>query len=176
MANALGTLFKDIADAIRGKTGSTKTMKPAEFPSAIAGIITGGEMTGVWKSVSGKFTAESEVQTITHELGVVPDMIVVTAAHAPGPQNIIATYGLSQRILDSGKVEVPATIFLANEYGTIAHSVPTYGVDNMDELDSNGNPKYCVRYATATSFTVGAELITKLSIGKEYYYTCLALT
>lgn len=38
MANELRTLFQDIADAIKDKTGSTDTMKPAEFPSKIAEI------------------------------------------------------------------------------------------------------------------------------------------
>lgn len=42
MDNVLGTLFGDIASAIREKTGDTATMKPAEFPDKIAGIETGG--------------------------------------------------------------------------------------------------------------------------------------
>lgn len=42
MANALGTLFQNIASAIRAKTGETGTMKPAEFPEKIAAIETGG--------------------------------------------------------------------------------------------------------------------------------------
>jgi hypothetical protein len=42
MANALGTLFGDIASAIREKTGDTATMKPAEFPEKIAAIEAGG--------------------------------------------------------------------------------------------------------------------------------------
>lgn len=42
MANALGTLFQNIASAIRAKTGDTGTMKPAEFPEKIAAIETGG--------------------------------------------------------------------------------------------------------------------------------------
>ena len=42
MANALGTLFGDIAAAIREKTGDTAKMKPAEFPSKISGISAGG--------------------------------------------------------------------------------------------------------------------------------------
>jgi hypothetical protein len=40
MANVLGKLFGDIADAIREKTGDTATMKPAEFPAKISGIET----------------------------------------------------------------------------------------------------------------------------------------
>ena len=42
MANVLGTLFGEIADAIRAKSGESGTMKPAEFPAKIAAIPTGG--------------------------------------------------------------------------------------------------------------------------------------
>ena len=42
MANALGTLFGDIATAISEKTGDTATMKPAQFPEKIAAIEAGG--------------------------------------------------------------------------------------------------------------------------------------
>lgn len=42
MANVLGTLFGDIANAIREKSGESGTMKPAEFPAKIAAIPTGG--------------------------------------------------------------------------------------------------------------------------------------
>ena len=42
MANVLGELFQNIANAIRSKTGSTDTLKPNEFPAAIEGITTGG--------------------------------------------------------------------------------------------------------------------------------------
>lgn len=42
MANVLGELFQNIADAIRSKTGSTDKLKPNEFPAAIEGITAGG--------------------------------------------------------------------------------------------------------------------------------------
>lgn len=38
MANVLGELFSDIANAIREKTGDTATMNPNEFPSKISAI------------------------------------------------------------------------------------------------------------------------------------------
>jgi hypothetical protein len=41
MANVLGTLFGNIASAIREKTGETGTMKPAEFPDKIKEIEVG---------------------------------------------------------------------------------------------------------------------------------------
>lgn len=40
--NVLGTLFGDIANAIRSKTGDTATMKPSEFPTKILEIEVGG--------------------------------------------------------------------------------------------------------------------------------------
>jgi len=40
--NVLGVLFQDIADAIRGKTGSEERMAPADFPEQIAAIEAGG--------------------------------------------------------------------------------------------------------------------------------------
>lgn len=42
MANVLGALFGEIADAIREKTGETGTMKPAQFPEKIGAIEVGG--------------------------------------------------------------------------------------------------------------------------------------
>lgn len=42
MANVLGELFSEIANAIREKTGDTATMKPAEFPAKISSITVGG--------------------------------------------------------------------------------------------------------------------------------------
>ena len=42
MANVLGELFRNIAAAIREKTGDTATMKPADFPAKIISIEAGG--------------------------------------------------------------------------------------------------------------------------------------
>lgn len=42
MANALQTLFSDIANAIRRKTGAPAKMAPLDFPGAIDSISTGG--------------------------------------------------------------------------------------------------------------------------------------
>lgn len=52
---AINTLFKNIADAIRAKTGSAGTLTPAQMPGAIANIQTGGyEAFHIWtKDASG---------------------------------------------------------------------------------------------------------------------------
>lgn len=70
MVNALNTLFQDIANAIRDKTGGTETMKPAEFPNKIAEIEGTGNATGLFMKFYGmttsnlKFTIVDTVTTV----------------------------------------------------------------------------------------------------------------
>ena len=40
--SALGDFFKEVADAIRSKTGKTEPIKPIDFPLEILGIQSGG--------------------------------------------------------------------------------------------------------------------------------------
>lgn len=84
MANVLGTLFQDIANAIRSKTGGTDKISPNDFPSQIDSIQGGGGG-GVteWKFASGNTVSDgSGVLTITHGLGAIPDIIKVKAAYS----------------------------------------------------------------------------------------------
>lgn len=46
MANVLGELFQNIANAIREKTGDTESMSPSEFPTKIGEIEVGGGSAG----------------------------------------------------------------------------------------------------------------------------------
>lgn len=81
--NVLGALFTDIANAIRTKTGGTGKMVPATFPEKILEIPTGGSA-GVAniKYASGKVEIlEDGSGKITHNLGVVPDIIFVYMNH-----------------------------------------------------------------------------------------------
>ena len=72
MANALGTLFGEIAGAIREKTGDTATMKPAQFPEKIAAIEAGGSG-GTLVAQYKEFTATSNSdQVVSHNLGTIP--------------------------------------------------------------------------------------------------------
>ena len=83
MANVLGTLFSDIANAIRNKTGTTDKMSPKDFPIQINNIVVGGGGDGgvtEWKFASGETVSDgSGVLTITHGLGSIPDIIKVDA-------------------------------------------------------------------------------------------------
>lgn len=81
-SNVLAALFSDIANAIRTKTGGTDKMAPAAFPENILGIEGGGsvDLSNV-KIASGTHTGSASGQeTITHNLGVMPDIIFMTYA------------------------------------------------------------------------------------------------
>ena len=106
MSNVLGNLFGEIANAIRAKTGGTDTMKPAEFPAEIAAIPTGGGSdAGEWVMATGQFTPTSDIETITHGLGVVPDIAFVamqtsTQLEGTTAQVLMSAIGFSSRFAD----------------------------------------------------------------------------
>lgn len=116
MANALGTLFKDIADAIRVKGGATGTMKPVEFPMGILNIIGGSSNA---RASSGFITTSAEntvngVTTFAYNLGVKPDLILVTPVDAPtvtvdDPYYFMTTILMSQNLADKVHETTPNT-------------------------------------------------------------------
>ena len=61
MANVLGELFGEIAESIRGKTGDTGTMKPAQFPEKIRAIKTPSSILPLSIAENGTYTAPSGV-------------------------------------------------------------------------------------------------------------------
>jgi hypothetical protein len=64
--NVLGTLFGDIANAIRSKTGDTAKMKPIDFPTKILEIeVGGGGSLDGWETVVEEQTATASYDSIT---------------------------------------------------------------------------------------------------------------
>jgi hypothetical protein len=62
MANVLGELFQEIADAIRTKTGGTVTMAPMSFPDEISAIPTGVDSDEIDKTldeINGEVVGET---------------------------------------------------------------------------------------------------------------------
>lgn len=78
---ALTSKLTAIADAIRSKTGGTKAMTLDEMVTAINSISGGGgDMpAGISKIAFGEYAVASDFtttrQTVTHGLGVVPDLV-----------------------------------------------------------------------------------------------------
>lgn len=77
MANVLGELFQNIADAIRSKTGSTDKLKPNQFPEAIEGITTGGGSSADVRYVT--FRNESTGEEYKKAVAVGDDCVDVVA-------------------------------------------------------------------------------------------------
>ena len=152
MSNVLGNLFGEIANAIRAKTGGTDTMKPAEFPTQIAAIPTGGGTSGEIKYASGKFKATENIQTVSHKLGYVPDILIVSTAMSPDNGTLFFAVGFSQAMLDA----------LGGGYKCFVKSVSTAGAASASSnvgMESanppNGGTYGIIRAVTDTSFTVG---------------------
>ena len=74
--------LKDIADAIRAKTGGSSAMMPTEMATAIGTISGGGSLPSVISKIDGgSFTLASDTagtsHWISHNLGVLPKGIII---------------------------------------------------------------------------------------------------
>lgn len=106
MLDTLKTIFQNTADAIREKNGETEAMKPSMFAEAIRAIQTGGgsgeselpiTFTAGIREVS---SSESKGAVFTHNLGVLPDVIVLFAFGDTGDYEISCALVVSQYIKD----------------------------------------------------------------------------
>lgn len=77
MANVLGDLFGSIASAIREKTGDTGTIKPSQFPDKIHSIITKDVSSLPISYAIGDFKPNKSIYTFEHNLGDIPDILIV---------------------------------------------------------------------------------------------------
>lgn len=141
MANALGTLFQNIASAIRAKTGETGSMKPAEFPDKIAAIETGGG---------------SDVD-IQDDVKIVPDF---------SRGNFIIDLTESNQAIRSGYVEKPSTL----TPGNIKKDVTIAGVTGTLEASTTSAESVMKFYGMTSSglqYTIN-DSITTMGDGKTF--------
>ena len=132
--NALGTLFSNIADAIRTKTANLGTMKPNEFPDKILSIAqiiheSGGEYVppdngdSSLKINCGYFrtntTTGVRMLSIEHGLGTVPDFVIVYGG------------GISSQFMANGYVKVPKFVCAYGFHSSFASQIsPHLGAVN----------------------------------------------
>jgi hypothetical protein len=170
MANALRTLFSDIANAIRNKTGYTEKMSPKDFPIYINNISVnsgGGDSdTKEWKLASGVAIGTGGAITIRHELGIVPDIVYVKVAKST--EDTIYFVGALQ--FSDAMTEA---IGYENARG-IAYGMGNIGLVTfiLQEGINNENPPFAdlyghIRNANAISFTVGGGSVTPIAEGRE---------
>lgn len=174
MANVLGELFQDIADAIRGKTGEVALLKPNEFAAAIDSIVVGSgdssggtivDGAGNVKFASGRFdttTAGVYRQTIEHGLGEIPDFVAVFACnmgadasdYAVEDYRLAAIYGASSDY--SSKLRGYSAF--VNGRGTNANGNKVDGL-SWSSIDKEQSDLYSywhiIQCPNADTFTVG---------------------
>lgn len=174
MANVLGELFQDIADAIRGKTGEVALLKPNEFAAAIDSIVVGSgdssggtivDGAGNVKFASGRFdttTAGVYRQTIEHGLGEIPDFVAVFACnmgadasdYAVEDYRLAAIYGASSDY--SSKLHGYSAF--VNGRGTNANGGKVDGL-SWSSIDKEQSDLYSywhiIQCPNADTFTVG---------------------
>lgn len=179
MANVLGNLFSDIADAIRAKTGGTDTMKPAEFPEQILSISgnSGSSESDEWVCESGTFTPTKNIETITHKLGKIPDIFYVkmniSFDRPTGSNNtLICMFGMSNNLLNNIENVGSETIYKVvsfmynpstNLFGTSVYS------NGFDTFSSD----YPVYIPNNMSINFGSSLVN-LSTGYSYSWGVFA--
>jgi hypothetical protein len=101
MSNILGTLFGDIAGAIRDMTGDTATMKPTEFPEKILGISGGGSGDKQYELVYSQFTPNTAQATIEHNLGKIPDVFMVFLEDIPINKIVLSAWCFSPKMMEA---------------------------------------------------------------------------
>lgn len=174
--NVLSSLFLSIAEAIRSKNGETGVLySPAEFPGKIEKLdVSGGgsgEGSGGLVVTSGSFTADSETATISHNLGVVPDVFGIFGAISGKADTdmptdamaLVASVGISQRLLDEHQVKKAGGNFVSGNMMLLSSTGTSTGFDGDDDFMGR------LHNATATTIDVGcAGTNGKLFVGKLY--------
>lgn len=220
MANVLGTLFGDIANAIREKSGESGTMKPAEFPEKISGISTGtnatilegipvaldlsngnqtiaapegslvksaiiqkpstlvpgniaqgvdiagvigtlsgggatGAMTGAAGSIDGSKLSNRTNVTVTHNMGKVPDFIMVYTNRAPVQGEFYFGYGFTQKIASRVPSNMNAGVAVKFFTSGVSAFPTLQGFENENVTSPFGSGTGHIRAVNETTFTVG---------------------
>ena len=171
MANVLGTLFSDIASAIREKSGESGTMKPAEFPDKIAALEVGGGSGGASgitiKNMSFKPT--SSIYTVTHNLGYIPDILIVWMDDVPTDGKIFLAVGFSSAMYEAaGRDYYGFSQFLSGG------SSMTFSTNSGFESASVTNGKYGnICSVTSTTFAIGG---STAGVDTSHYYSYMAIS
>lgn len=173
----LSALFSAIADAIREKTGLTDQIVADNFPAAIGQIQTGsgvdpsdataseddivigktaygpeGKMTGALKIAKGEITLShavtvSSYETITHNLGTVPSLILVWVDNTPAYDSTTKYNCVSGYVANFASGLIPGV--LSNK--SAASCINSSGSGAGDTSSASGTT--CVAdQITATSF------------------------
>ena len=173
MANVLGTLFSDIANAIRNKTGTTEKMSPNDFPIQINNIVVGGGNSDKqWKFATGNATGTGGAITITHNLGDIPDIICVRVGRNTSDTTaFIGSLQFSNSLIEAmngtGNMYENGLGFVLAGVGPVALNIEE-GVEGEHKQYSGMWGQ--IRNANATTFTVGGGSLAPIPSGRDVYW------
>ena len=174
MSNALGTLFGEIANAIREKSGESGTMKPAEFPSKIAQIVAGGGSEKTYLYKTGEFKANAAPYTVNHGLGVIPDLVIVYLPLSTDDTRMIINFSIGFSL--AGK-----TAFGGKSLGITSvlqggKVVTTIGQGN-DYIEETDIPLAGIYSATKDSFSIGGSFFgTNVGLANDQDYNYVVIS
>lgn len=142
------------------------------FKQGVNSGSSGGDGSGGLVVTSGSFTADSETATISHNLGVVPDVFGIFGAisgkaEVDTPTDamaLVATVGMSQRVIDENQVTNAGGNFV---FGNMM----LMSTGSSSGFDGGGDFLGRLHNATATTIDVGcAGTNGKLFVGKTYQW------
>ena len=168
MANALATLFGDIAAAIKAKNGEEGVKyKPIEFPAKIASIPEAKDTKLTVRS--GMYIPDSlNTVTITHNLGVLPDVVIVFLAKLEETVTLTgATNAVGGQICYSSEAMADGAVGYV--YNLMGSNVDVMGYSIYDE-NKDLNDLGCVRAATPRTFKIGGSTAWPVTIGASYQW------
>lgn len=150
------TTLTAIANAIRGKNGSSSKYTPAQMATAIAAISGGGGglPTGIAAMKYGTVTIASDIMgastfQVTHGLGETPDMFMIWS-----PVNVATTYSILAMVRGPqfawrGSTYLTDVFYHGNSTTTVTGTSCTtsYGIKTL-----NGTSAVITSYSTSTSY------------------------
>ena len=119
--------------------------------------------------VVGSFEATAKSQTVSHGLGVKPDIAILLLANTTSTTKIAVGYvGYSQAMVDAFGGKTLSTAYIVMEQGStsLGGSALDATPDTMATLYGH------FRHTTDTSFTVGGSSFG-LDVGKRYSYVLI---
>lgn len=176
MNNTLGELFSGIAEAIRYKTGTTDVIKPTEFAERINGITV--ENLRLMSHIM-VFNAETTTMTFSHNLGKIPDIIIIWPNEPPTQGYMTMAIGFSQAFTDiitNSDTDYPSRAGYYVDTSTGGSSIifgSKYGFDN--NVADNRSLYGLIRNVTTSTLTVGQDG-SYIKLKPDVRYTCSFIT
>ena len=139
----------------------------------------GGDSTdGVWYVADGSFTPTTKSWTVNHNIGVIPEIIVVHIGVTPQANCLLFGVGFNENMMSSfaeGRDNVPGFVCMLGSSGGTTVSLSFTPIEADGAYNSfSGSDLGVIRNATATKFTVGGGTSTfihsGLLTGKNYYW------